>query len=66
MIGVVSRVMNVNATESESEESNISIIFRLQLGLRRSRSSKNQIVGVGSISGRIDQSTKCTVCNVIS
>ena len=63
IIGVVSRV--ISATESELKESNISITFRLQLGLRHSRSSKIQIVGVGSISGRIDQS-KYKVCKVIS
>ena len=42
----------VNATKSESEESNVSVLLRL----RRLRSDENQIAGVGSRSARINQS----------
>ena len=56
-IGVASGV--ISATESESEESERFHFFRLRLRLRRLRSGEEQIVGVGSRSGRIHQS-QCT------
>ena len=52
-VGVVSGV--ISAKESESEESERFLFFRLRLWLHRLRSSENQVVVVGSRSGRIDQ-----------
>ena len=53
-IGVVSGV--ISSTESESEESERFHFFRFRLRLRRLWSSENWVVGVGSRSGRTNQS----------
>ena len=58
-----SRKLSHKPTESESEESERFHFFRFRLRLRRLCSSENWVVGVGSRSGRTNQSQGVEHCH---